>query len=152
LTSSIRTPSSPPSPRSQLSHLLPSRPNSYSLSAAFPAPAPSLPLLGLRLRLTSLLPPSLPPFLPNQPTCAAANTPRARWPSHFIQLRQPEFQHRLSRRAMLYRVRGSTFRTLLVRNEFPPLVVTFSTCHIFAALRFSIYLLPCRVSFNRPHS
>jgi hypothetical protein len=35
---------------------------------------------------------------------------------------------------MLYRVQGSTFRTLLVRNEFPPLVVTFSTCHIFAAL------------------
>jgi hypothetical protein len=35
---------------------------------------------------------------------------------------------------MLYRVRGSTFRTLSVRNEFPPLVVTFSTCHIFAAL------------------
>ena len=34
---------------------------------------------------------------------------------------------------MLYRVRGSTFQTLLVRNEFP-LVVTFSTCHIFAAL------------------
>jgi hypothetical protein len=35
---------------------------------------------------------------------------------------------------MLYRVRGSTFRTLLVRNEFPPLVVTFSACHIFATL------------------
>jgi hypothetical protein len=34
---------------------------------------------------------------------------------------------------MLYRVRGSTFRTLSVCNEFP-LVVTFSTCHIFAAL------------------
>jgi len=95
---------------------------------------PSLPLLGLCLRLTSLLPPSLPLFPPNQPTCAAANTPRARWPSHFIQLRQPEFQHRLSRRAMLYRMRGSTFRTLSVCNEFPPLVVTISTCHIFAAL------------------
>jgi hypothetical protein len=60
-TSSIRTPSSPPSPRSQLSltcylHA----PTHPPLFAAFPAPAPGLHLLGLRLRLTSLLPPSLP--------------------------------------------------------------------------------------------
>ena len=35
---------------------------------------------------------------------------------------------------MLYHIQGLTFQTLLVCNEFPPLVVTFSTCRIFTAL------------------
>jgi hypothetical protein len=59
-TSFIRTPPLPFTLLATLSHLLPSRPNLSSLFAAFPAPAPGLPLLGLCLRLTSLLPPSLP--------------------------------------------------------------------------------------------
>jgi hypothetical protein len=60
-TSVYENPSSSPfTLLATLSHLLPSRPNLSSLSAAFPALAPGLPLLSLCLRLTSLLPPSLP--------------------------------------------------------------------------------------------
>lgn len=86
-TSSIRTPSSP-----LFTSLATLSPATFTPQLIFPlsrlpCEAPGPPHLGLSLGLSSLCLPCPPLQL------GAAAALSARWPSHFRQLRQPEFEH-----------------------------------------------------------